>query len=135
MNVLQGKINLETFSFPMIQSLSVTTGRSLLNTLLNSRSQTSITNLFLSSLKFAVQAEGEHQIVNNLIPELPELIKAQSFVKLQVLSLGHDYLTDEILGKLGKDNVSGGLKRLNLIASKQNQNVSNRGWADFVDVK
>jgi hypothetical protein len=49
-----------------------------------------------------------------------------------MLSLDHDVLTDETLSKLGIGNLSGGLKRLSLVAVQPNEKVSNGGWTTFV---
>lgn len=52
-----------------------------------------------------------------------------------MLSIRHDDLTDSILGKLGLDNVAGGLKRLDLKAVCPNTSVTNQGWCTFVGNK
>ncbi|CAL8106787.1 unnamed protein product [Orchesella dallaii] len=123
-DVLVARNCLETFSFPFIQELGHK-GSVILDSLSKTNKAYSIQNLFLATVRNA------H--VSGLVgPSLVSVWNVNSFKSLQMLSLDHDVLSDNVLATLGVDNRLGGLKRLSLTAVSANPDVSNIGWTKFI---
>jgi len=121
-HVLQARNYLETFSFPFIQELA-NQGSVILSNLTKTSKVHSLQKLFLATVRNAASATG---------PSLFSAWNVNSFANIQMLSLDHDVLSDDVLSSLGVGNRYGGIKRLNLVAVLPNPAVSNIGWSKFV---
>jgi len=99
----------------------------------NGRHMYNVSSLFLASLRLSSPDILIHD--NSLLRGhlLDPKIGIYQFATLQMLSIDHDALTDEVLQNIGMNNVVGGLKKLSIVAVSANGFVTNGGWSCFVN--
>jgi len=133
LKVLQSKNCLKDLSCPLTQELMVYQPK-LYSTLINTNKVYILENLFLPTIRSPslLKSSGEELSSTLVKSSSLDITNIARFSNLQMLSIDHDILTDAILTIIGTGSACGGMKRLNLVAVKGNQNVSNAGWTNFI---
>ncbi|CAG7731040.1 unnamed protein product [Allacma fusca] len=130
--VMNTKNCLETFSFPLVNKLASYSDRLYTSLAENTRHWYTISNLFLATLRITFPDNAVQENTLQLDQLLDPNFGIRRFAFLQMLSIDHDVLTDEVLATIGMNNVVGGLKKMTIVAIKPNMFVTNAGWSYFV---